>query len=164
MSGGSKLIFYFSLAVTYFTAGTALEVAQVKSATPTANQKKPSPVVFTNVGMGEMFDVDETITLGFTSYKASDGHGLIAMDNEFGSADDAHAYFEKKVSKAIKVIDRRDNFNRAGKLVGERAKILIPSDNNEIGRAVLWTDGKVFREIISSSFTNILKLEKLYRR
>jgi hypothetical protein len=163
VSGKSKLIFFFSLAATYFTAGTSLELAQVRLVTPTVNQNTPSPVVFTNVGIGEMFDTDERITLGFTSYKTSDGPGVTAMDYEFGSADEAHAYFVKKLSKATKVVNRRDNLNRAGKVVGERAEILMTFDNKGIGRAVLWTDGEEFHEIISSSVKNILKLEKLYR-
>jgi hypothetical protein len=164
VSGKSKLIFFFSIAASYFPVGTSLELAQVKLVTPTVSQTSRARVVFTNLAMGEMFDTDEGITLGFTSYKASDGPNVTAMDYEFGSTDEAHAYFEKKLSKATKVVDRRDNLNRAGKVVGERAKILIAFDNKEIGRAVLWTDGKEFREITSSSFKNILELEKLYRR
>lgn len=164
MSGGPKLIFFLCLAATYFTAGSALELAQVKSAITAVNQDKQSPVIFTVLGLGEMFDADEQITLGFTSYKASDGHGLIAMDHEFGSASDAHIYFEKKLSRATKVIERRENFNGAGKLVGERAQTIIPYENRKIGHAVLWTDGKEFREITSSSLTNILKLEKTFRQ
>jgi hypothetical protein len=163
VSGRSKLIFFFSAAAAYIAAGTALELAQVKSATPKVNQNKPSPVVFTNVGMGELFDGDEGITLGFTSYKASDGPGVLAMDYKFGSADEARAYFERKISKAIKVVERREKLNRAGKVVGEQVQVQIAFDNKEIGLAVLWTDGEEFREITSLSLKNILGLEKLYR-
>lgn len=163
MSGRSKLIFFFSVAAVYFIAGTVLEFAQVKSATPTVNENKPSPVVFTNVGMGEIVDSEEGITLGFTSYKASNGPGVIAMDYKFGNANAAGAYFERKISKAIKVVARRDNLNRAGKVVGERAQVQIAFDNKQIGLAVLWTDGEEFREITSSSLNNILELEKLYK-
>jgi hypothetical protein len=155
----SILILGLSLAATYIAPGTALRAAQTKSPVTSA-----SAVVLTNVGMGEMQDDKEGITLGFTSYKASEGPGLIAMDHEFESSGKAHDYFEKKLSKAANVVDRKDNLNRAGKVVGERAQIQLLPENKETESAVLWTDGKMFREIFSSTPKNISELEKLYRR
>lgn len=117
---------------------------------------------FTPTMMGEELDEDGQ-HLGFSRYMASDGTKLTAVYNYFFNAQGAQQYFEKQLTKATAVIERKEKLNAAGKIVGERALILTRVDPQDALPAVLWTDGLTFHEIYSSSLKYILQLEKGYK-
>ena len=162
----TRLVLFF-LVTACIAVGTASQTPSTKSAATSTNgnHREPSAIVFKRVGMGEILDKDEGITLGFTSYATEpDGAGAMAMDYEFSNAEKAHAYFEKQLSKTTTIIvERYDKVNQYGKVAGERAQILMRIDKHKNQPAVLWTDEKMFREIYSSSLKDVLELEKLYR-
>ena len=82
--------------------------------------------------------------------------------NNFGATDRASAFFENELARAAKLIKRGEKVDREGKIVGERAEILLPKPNEQV-TAVLWTDGRKFHEIQSTSLKDILELEKIYK-
>jgi hypothetical protein len=111
--------------------------------------------------MGEMYDESGNGKhIPFTDYKASDGTGLKAMDPEFESPEKAEEYFEIRIAKAQKITTRSKKRNSRGRVIGERAEGVYSSPDGTTFPAVLWTDGKVFREIDSRSLPLSLKLEK----
>jgi hypothetical protein len=126
------------------------------------NQGAPKKLEFDATSMGEMRDKDG-VHLGFTNFKASDGSSLRVLYEGFGSPAKAKDYFERKLVKAVKVIERTNKLNAAGKVVGERAEILISLAPQRTTPAVMWTDGETFHEICSSSRESILELEKVYK-
>ncbi len=126
------------------------------------NQNAPKKLEFDATSMGEMRDKDG-VHLGFTNFKASDGSSLTVLYEGFGSPARAKDYIEKQLVDAVKVIERKDELNTAGKVVGERAEILFSLDPHKAIPAVLWTDGELFHEIYSSSRESILELEKVYK-
>jgi hypothetical protein len=167
---------------TAFLSGASgrLQSGQARSRTPssTAKQDVPKkPVIevtlqdapreleleFIVDAMGEGFDEDGGVHLGFSGYTASDGTKLMASYTWFFNAPEAQEYFEKQLAKAAGVIDRKKKLNSAGKVVGERAQILRRIDPQKTMPAVVWTDGRTFHEIYSSSLNSILQLEKVYR-
>jgi len=111
--------------------------------------------------MGELLDEDG-VRLGFTVYKGSDGSRLLVLYETFESSTAAQKYFEKCVSKAAKLIQRKKT-NASNKAVGERAEILLRLDGGKTVPAVLWTDGASFHEIYSESRKNVLGLEAVYQ-
>jgi len=160
-------------------ASSRLQSGQARSGTPSAtpNQDAPKQVEmevtlqdvptelemqFTVTMTGEGFDEDGG-HLGFSQYTASDGTDLTALYTWFSSSEGAQQYFEKQLAKAAEVIERKKKLNSAGKVVGERAQILRRVDPKKAVPAVLWTDGKTFHEIYSSSLKSILQLEKVYK-
>lgn len=104
------------------------------------------------------------VKLGFSFYKASDGVTLEILYNNFADADLATQVFDKQLAAAAKIVSRGLKLNRVGKVVGERAQVVIPGNKpNETISAVLWTDGPQFREINAPSLADVLELEKVYK-
>jgi hypothetical protein len=117
---------------------------------------------FNPTRQGLMLDEDGR-GLGFSSYTASDGTDLTAVYWYFYNAPEAQEYFEKQLTKAAAVIERKKKLNAVGTVVGERALILKRVVPQKTLPAVLWTDGLTFHEILSSSLKCILQLEKGYK-
>jgi hypothetical protein len=132
------------------------------AASATQNPKAGKKTEFAVGDMGELRDEDG-VHLGFTHFKASDGVGLMVLYEDFDNTAKAEEYFEKRLAKAAKVIERGNKVNGVGKVVGARAQILLRLDPPKTIPAVLWTDGLKFHEIYSSSLKDILELEKVYR-
>jgi hypothetical protein len=127
-----------------------------------AQRLNPDQITFKNIAMGELSDEDG-VHLGFTKFSASDGPGLIMQYEDFESREKALSYFEKQLAKSVKIIERGSKRNEGGKIVGERARLLLRFDAGKTIPAVLWTDGVKYHEIYSSSLKNILELEKVYK-
>jgi hypothetical protein len=106
--------------------------------------------------------IEDGVDLGFTVYKAADGVSLTVVYNDFDGASQASAFFEKELVRAAKVLSRGQKTDRDGKIVGERAEIHLAKPNEELN-AVMWTDGRKFHEIQSTSLQDILALEKVYK-
>jgi len=115
---------------------------------------------FTRGSSGDL--IQDGVDLGFTGYQASDGVSLIVTYNTFGDAKEASAFFEKEIAMADKVTKQGDKLDRAGKIIGKRAEILHSKHNEQV-TAVLWTDGREFHEIQSTSLKDILEMEKVYK-
>jgi hypothetical protein len=111
--------------------------------------------------MGELKDEDG-VHLGFTGFTGSDGSKLMVLYEGFGSSEAARSYLEKRVAKAAKLVGRDKKVDRAGKIVGERAEILLRFDDGTSMPAILRTDGPQFHEFYSSSRESLLQLEKRY--
>ena len=75
---------------------------------------------------GELVDEDK-VHLAITNYPASDGVGLTLIHKEFPSAVAAQEYFEKVLAKALKVTERGEKKDTAGKVVGKRATAVVPT-------------------------------------
>ena len=122
----------------------------------------PKKVEFTRKGMGEM-GTGENVGLPFTTFEASDGVTLTSISGEFESQQRAKQEFESAIAKALKIIKRGAKRDNAGRVVGDRARILLPGDNSDhMISALVWTQGRYFHEIISTSWTDILELAKKY--
>jgi hypothetical protein len=115
---------------------------------------------FTRGTSGDL--IEDGVDLGFTVYKAADGVNLTVVYNTFDGASEASAFFEKEIVRAAKVHTRGQKIDRDGKIVGERVEIRL-SEPNEKLIAVMWTDGRKFHEIQSTSLQDILALEKVYK-
>jgi hypothetical protein len=125
-------------------------------------QRLTDQITFKNVAMGELSDEDG-VHLGFTTFSASDGPSLVVQYEDFESLEKARSYFEKQLAKSAKIIERGSKRNEGGKVVGERAQILLRRDAGKTIPAVLWTDGVKYHEMYSSSLKDILELEKVYK-
>jgi hypothetical protein len=164
----SILIFclcYFAAEAIFATrASGLLQSAQASSAAaPSSQVKNPTKKKGFEPGiMGELLDEDGT-HLGITNFKSPDGPGAAVLYATLDTPAKAHEYFEKQLAKAAKVIDRQNKLYAAKKVVGERAQILLRLDRRTTYPAVLWTNGRTYHEIYSSSLKNILALEKVYR-
>jgi|SRR5215469_9375274 len=117
---------------------------------------------FTNKGMGEVGGADG-VRLPFTFFEASDGIKLTAISGDFDLPERAKQHLDAEVRNAKKVIETGAKKNAAGKRVGARARLLVSSDDSgETSMALVWTQGRYFHEILSTSWKDILELEKRY--
>jgi hypothetical protein len=132
------------------------------SATANQSPDMSEKVTFHNVATGEVEDEDH-IPLGTTLFKASDGRTLEVLYEDFGSPAKARDYLENRLARAERVLARENKLDAKGKVIGERAEILLRLSKQEVWHAILWTDGVKFHEIISSSLDDLLELERVYR-
>jgi hypothetical protein len=127
---------------------------------------------FRIVMMGEMMDEEATkagfrtplfsdeTRLGFTDFDASDGVRVHAEDGEFRTREEAKRYFDWKVARSAKILAQGIKTDSKGKSVGYRAEVLLAPDQKE--SAVMWTNGAMFRQIISKSLADAMELAKRY--
>jgi hypothetical protein len=135
--------------------------SQAKSTESRGSEKKK--IQFTRGISGELLTEDGE-TLGFTNFSASDGVELQVLYKDFDDALKATEVFDKQISRSIKIVERGKRLDQAGKVIGERAQVILPSRGpHQKLSAVLWTDGPKFHQIQSNSLPEILELEKVYR-
>ena len=90
--------------------------------------------------------------LAITNFLASDGVGLTLIHGEFASTPAAQEYFERVLSKALKIAERSEKKDATGKVVGNRAIAAVSAGKpNEPFPAILFTFGRDFYEIESMS-------------
>jgi hypothetical protein len=133
-------------------------VAQASSAT--GGQHNTKQLQFKVVLVGELLDEDK-VHLGITDFVGSDGFGLTLIENEFPSAVAAQEYFEKVLAKALKVTERGEKKDTAGKVAGKRATAVVPTGKpDEPFPAILLTYGRDFYEIqsVSSRDSRIMEM------
>ncbi|HXN99879.1 MAG TPA: hypothetical protein VN881_12460 [Candidatus Acidoferrales bacterium] len=106
--------------------------------------------------------IQDGILLGMTLYKASDGASLAVVYNNFEDTSQASAFFDKELVRASKALSKGDKLDRDGKIIGKRAEIRLAAPNDKL-TAVMWTDGRKFHEIQSTSLRDILELERVYK-
>jgi len=119
---------------------------------------------FRIVMMGEMIDEEATKAgfrtplfsdgthLGFTDFDASDGVRV--------HAEEAKRYFDREVAGSSRILAQGKRTDPKGKSVGYRAEVLLAPDQKE--SAVMWTNGAMFRRIISKSLPDAMELAKRY--
>ena len=109
---------------------------------------------------GEIQD-ENKVHLAITNYLASDGVGLTVIHNQFPSPATAQEYFEKVLAKALKVSERGDKKDKTGKVVGKRARAIVPTGKpDKPFPAILLTYGSDFYEIesVSSRDSRIMEM------
>ena len=126
-----------------------------------AETSAPPKIEFKNTGMGEASD-ENGVHLGITNFRGSDGSKLTILYEDFGSSEAAKNYLEKQIVKAVKLVEREEKVDPNGKVVGDRAEILLRLDDVKAIPAILRTDGPRFHEFFSSSRESLLQLEKRY--
>jgi hypothetical protein len=132
-----------------------------KSGSASGSQKKGKG--FTVLFAGTTI-TDYGVRLGFSDYRASDGEFVTVLYWDFDSPQKAAEVFDKEIAKAASVVKREKMKDQKGEVVGERAEIVILSDDPEKPtHAVLSTDGVKFHEMRSRSLRHVLELEKIYR-
>ncbi|HUA00637.1 MAG TPA: hypothetical protein VMB02_09920 [Candidatus Aquilonibacter sp.] len=137
------------------------QTASAQSSATTSQKDTSSLRFLPGTVRGEM--LLDGVKLGSSTYKASDGVTLVVLYNNFEDPQHAIDVFNQEIAKASKIMVRDKKIDRSGKAVGERARVLMPgSKPNEILYSVLWTDGKAFREIYSTSERDTRALEKVY--
>jgi hypothetical protein len=143
---------------------TKQHVLVTKSPGQVSNQRKDERrIVLKVTARGELFD--EGIHFSFTSYKTSDGDGLMLIHNEFPSADEAVKYFEKRVGRGVAIIERNKVMDKTGKVVGERIEGGYSQPKSDVstaesGKIILWTYGQHYEEIRSNAFQASRELER----
>jgi hypothetical protein len=101
--------------------------------------------------------------VGFTTYTSSGGASLTLIYNTFPDKPAATSMFDKEIARSLKVIEQVPKKDGDGKVIGERAQIVIPSGaKDKTLSAVIWTDGRTFREIQSAGSRDVLEFEKIY--
>jgi putative NADPH-quinone reductase len=109
---------------------------------------------------GEIEDQDK-VHLAITNYLASDGVGVTVIHKEFPSPATAQEYFDKVLAKALKATERGEKKDGSGKVVGKRARVIVPTGKPDKPiPALLLTFGKDFYEIqtYSSRHSRIMEM------
>ena len=169
MSVKRNAILVCSLGVLSSCAGDLLLGAAQSSGTGPKVQtvlktpKDESELTFKTGNAGEV-ETKDGVSLGFTEFTASDGVGLRVFYLRNPSPSQAQEAFNKELATAVKVAERGAKQDRNGKVVGERARILVRATKPfHPFSAVIWTEGPTFREITSGSSRHALEFEKVYR-
>jgi hypothetical protein len=122
-------------------------------------QKNTSRPEFTVVMRGEGTDADG-LFVAFTTYEGAPGFRLSQIHRMCATEKEAHEYFEKQLTR-FKVVSREPKKDKTGKVVGERAEVLLIRDKGkEPIPEILFTIGSDYLEIGSSSRDANLELEK----
>jgi hypothetical protein len=140
---------------------TAVQQPRPEGTTP-IEARRAAKITFTNVAMGEVLD-EERVHLGVTFFKASNGNSVEVLYEDFKSPVEAQRYLERQLAKAVMIIERKAKTDAAGKVVGERAEILLRISPETTIPTILWTDGLKFHQIQSPSRDCVVELEKVYR-
>jgi hypothetical protein len=117
---------------------------------------------FSRGNSGELSTPDG-ISLGFTNYKSSDGVNLRVLYYDFRDVAQAAQAFDKLIARVAKTVKQSPKLDSKGKVVGQRAEVLLLNDKQQTLFAVMWTDGVKYHEIRSRSLRHILELERDYR-
>ena len=131
------------------------------------------PVTFERVSMGE---IDETAAtkagfhtqgwsyahFGFTSFKASNGKGLVMMYDDFQNTEDARRFLDWKVGRSFKVISQSTKTSPNSKAIEYHAELVPGADNADVD--VIWIVGAAVHWIHARALEDALDFEKQYRR
>lgn len=115
---------------------------------------KASGMGFESFGRGK-------VVLATTSFRASDGETLSLQHGRFRSADEARRYFDLRIEKCSKLLNRVKRLDKGGAPIGWRAEIETARENTAHTTAIMWTDGADFR-MIFGLMSDALELEKKY--
>lgn len=92
-----------------------------------------------------------------SSYFVQTSFGYIGYDSE----DQAREAFNRRLNKAIKIVNRTPRMNKQGVLIQQRALALFyDAENKEYYTAAIWIEGKMIRSIHSTSFVHVMNFEE----
>ena len=106
----------------------------------------------------------ERVTLGTTTFKASNGNRLTLESSDFLSSTDAKQYFDFRLAQAARVISRTEKKDKNGANIGYRAEIAVPDQASHKEWTILWTSGARFYAIDAASLADGREFETLYVR
>ena len=98
-------------------------------------------------------------------YESSDGVVVSMMRENRDSPPKADKALQRKLKKAIRIIERGSKLDEEGRRVGERVVAMFALDNSQKEQAsVLWTNGQQLYYIESLSLKHALEFEKQFYR
>ena len=129
-------------------------------------------LTFRTASMGEIEDKEATKAgfrtkgwteahFGFTTFKASNGRGLLVMYDDFESREEARRFFDWKVGRAFRVLSRTVKTESTGNAVEYRAELMPAASNPD--KEVLWVVGLSVHLISAAHLDDALELERWYR-
>jgi hypothetical protein len=132
----------------------------MQATSATKGPQNPKQLQFKILLAREMVGEDKAHR-AITNYLASDGVGVAVIHGEFPSTAAAQEYLEKVLAKAVKVSERSDKKDEAGKVVGKSAVAIEPTGNpDKPFPAILVTYGPGLYEIqsLSSADSRIMEM------
>ncbi len=98
-------------------------------------------------------------------YESSDGVELSVTRENRDSSPKADKALQRKLKKAIRIIERGSKLDEKGQRVGERVVAMLALDDSQKEQAsVLWTNGQQLYYIESLSLKHALEFEKQFYR
>jgi len=146
-----------------------LAMPQSQGSSSTTNQKpshssshRETPHFQITVMADGYYTADQSVHLGFTVYKASDGGGLEVAHGWPSSPQAAQQYLEKVNPGQFEVVlQRGKKLDKKGNVIGERIRS-VSIWNGHWTYVVAWTNKSDYFDIRSDSLPDLLELEKLY--
>lgn len=133
-----------------------------KSLPPPQQEANREAVEFESI-QGERGKTEDGIPFSYHLYKSSDGVGVATTVENRESPIRASKALQRKIKKAVKIIERGPKLNEKGQQIGERVVVIfVPNDSYKEQASVLWTDGTQFYYIESSSLRHVLEFEKKF--
>jgi hypothetical protein len=122
--------------------------------------------------MGEIEDKDATKAgfrtkgwteahFGFTSFKTSNGRGVLVIYDDFQSREEATRFFEWKVGRAFRVLSKTVKTDSTGNAVEYRAELSPAASDQD--KEVMWVVGLSMHVISATNLDDALELERWYR-
>jgi hypothetical protein len=98
--------------------------------------------------------------MGFTTWEGSDGSKIGVIHYQFESPIEAKTYFGNKVGEAIRIIKRGKLRDRKGRIVGERAEVILGSNESpNMVPTLLFVGGPHFYRYDGTTLEALLKFE-----
>jgi hypothetical protein len=149
-----------------------IAVAMLLNQMPAVSAEK-KPLSFRNVSMGEIEDKEATKAgfhtkgwteahFGFTSFKASNGKGLLVIYDDFETREEAKHFFDWKVERSFRVLSKTAKTNPNGNAVEYRAE-LTPELNHQ-GVELMWVVGQSLHVVSADNLEDASEFERWYRR
>ena len=108
---------------------------------------------------------DENDLFSVRHYTSTYFINLWFYSSHFHSSERANEVLAEQLKSVVKVIEMGPKYNRKGRLIGQRAVvILLEPLTNKHCAAVLWTDGPILFAIASSSATHVMQFERYRAR
>ena len=138
----------------------AVMMALSVTSDPTPQRKNTARPQFAAVARGQGRDADG-LTVALTIYEGPLGFRLSQAHRICATEKEAHDYFERQLTR-VEVVSREPKKDKTGKVVGERAEVLLIRDagKEEPLPEILFTVGSDYLEIGSPSRYENLELEK----
>jgi hypothetical protein len=132
---------------------------------------KRKPLTFELAMMAELIDQAGTdagfrtahsheVNLGANTYTSSSGESLSLVYGNFVTEKEANRYFDWQLGRSARVTSKGVKKNRLGKVVGQRAEVLIKEDPQQW--EVMWTNEATFRAARGATLVDAVELERQY--
>jgi len=98
---------------------------------------------------------------GFTSFKASNGKGLLVIYDDFQTHDEAKRFFDWKVERSFRVRSKTAKTDPNGNCVECRAELVSAPNDQSV--EVMWVVGRSVHVISANNLDDALEFERWYR-